>query len=137
MFPICPTLNSRSGQESCNHTKNVSITLCGVVKSGCVDQCHGSTIQRERLCHLDYVGARLKTSSDTKVRSACKVDELSTHQTQIPSICVARRPTVVFPLPVAPITLNLQKEVSSISNEKRQSEMTYAMATSESSIILL
>jgi len=109
---------SRSSQKSCNHAEDVGIAFGRIIETRSIDECDGATIEREGLRYLDDVGAGLKPSSNPKIRGASHVDKLS-----IRNLCQCTYGvaylirTVVFPLPVAPITLQRYQRMRCIANE--------------------
>ena len=108
---------SRSGQKSCNHAEDVGIAFGRIVETWSINECDGATIEREGLRYLDDVGAGLKPSSNPKIRGASHVDKLSIRE--YISICYGVADlirTVVFPLPVAPITLQRCQRMHCIAN---------------------
>jgi len=101
-------LDLRFSEKRCDRFKNVRIALVGIIEPRSVNKHDSSAIQNELSGFLNLGCARIKVFPHFEVRPACLVHELQL----CPSELVTKRirwkvlSTVVFPLPVTPITLN-------------------------------
>lgn len=98
--------NLRDGQKGSDHLQDFGITPGGVIESRSVDQCNPSPVELKCRRNLHFICAGLEGMSNSKIRATRKIDELEyCFYEPLKIDSHLRELTLVFPEPVAPITL--------------------------------
>ena len=105
---IYGSLDLRSSEKRCDRFKNVRIALVGIVKPRSVNEHDSSAIQNELSRFLNFGRARIKVFPHFEVGPAYLVHELQWCPPELVTKWIGWKvlSTVVFPLPVTPITLS-------------------------------
>ena len=59
-----PDVDSRGGQESCDHLQNLCVARCSVIESRGVDKSYTPPVEREFVRDLDVGRTRFQAHSD-------------------------------------------------------------------------